>query len=205
MREGWRAPIPTPRSNVQLCKPETAVSTSPKDKNYGNKENSSRLYQISRNWIEAYCRSFGPVTKYKLAISRLLDTKLHEMWGYKITEVIKVTFKRRKDGKMRHEEQYFNNRPQIVIYAIDISESLNLSQQKLLTGIAVWLREGSGWLVENINGHCINIVKYNPLRGNSYIPLPEELRHGRKVLVNIKNKDNECFRWCHVRQLSRNC
>lgn len=72
---------------------------------------------------------------------------------------------------MRHEEQYFNNRPQIVIYAIDISESLNLSQQKLLTGIAVWLREGSGWLVENINGHCINIVKYNPLRGNSYITL----------------------------------
>ena len=56
---------------------------------------------------------------------------------------------------MRHEEQYFNSRPQIVIYAIDISESLNLSQQKLLTGIAVWLREGSGWLVENINGHCI--------------------------------------------------
>lgn len=106
---------------------------------------------------------------------------------------------------MRHEEKYFNSRPQIVIYAIDVSESLNLSQQKLLTGIAVWLREGSGWLVENINGHCINIVKYNPLRGNSYIPLLEELRHGRKVLVNIKNKDNECFRWCHVRQLSRKC
>ena len=37
---------------------------------------------------------------------------------------------------MRHEEQYFNSRPQIVIYAIDISESLNLSQQKLLTALS---------------------------------------------------------------------
>lgn len=89
-----------------------------------------------------------------------------------------------------------------MIDAIDISESLNLSQQKLLNDIAVWLREGSGWLVESINRHYINIVKYNPLRGNSYIPLSEELRHGRKVLVNIKNKDNECFRWCHVCQLN---
>ena len=111
-------------------------------------------------------------------------------------------FKRRKDGKIRYEEQYFNSRPQIVIDGIDISESLNLSQQKLLAGIAIWLREGSGWLVESINGHFINIVKYNPLRGNSYIPLPEQLRHGREVLVNIKNKDNECFRCCHVRQLN---
>ena len=23
-----------------------------------------------------------------------------------------------------------------------------------------------------------------------------------KSLINIKNKDNECFRWCHIRQLN---
>lgn len=67
---------------------------------------------------------------------------------------------------------YFNSSPRIVIHAIDISESLNLSQQTLLNGIAVWLREGSGWLVQSINGHynVKNIIKYNPLRGNLYIP-----------------------------------
>ena len=89
-----------------------------------------------------------------------------------------------------------------MVDVIDISESSNLSQQKLLNGIAVWLRVGSGWLVESINGHFINIVIYNPLRGNSYIPLPKELRHGGEVLVNSKNKDNECFRLCHVHQLN---
>ena len=132
----------------------------------------------------------------RLAIGRLLDTKLQEMGegGHKFTEVLKVTFKRHKDVKFRREEQCFNSGPRIVIDAIDIGENLNLSQQKFLNGIAIWLKEGSGWVVESINGHYINIVKYNPLKGNLYIPLPPELRSGRNGLINTKNDDNECFR-----------
>ena len=29
-----------------------------------------------------------------------------------------------------------------------------------------------------------------------------ELRNPKKGLINIKNKDDECFRWCHIRQLN---
>ena len=29
--------------------------------------------------------------------------------------------------------------------------------------------------------------------------MPEELRHHRKGLINVKNDDNRCFLWCHVR------
>ena len=36
------------------------------------------------------------------------------------------------------------------------------------------------------------------MRGSSYIPCPKELRG----LINLKNKDNECFRWCHIRHLN---
>ena len=48
----------------------------------------------------------------------------------------------------------------------------------------------------------INIVNYNPLKGSSYIDLPQELRNSAKGLINMKNKDNECFRWCHIRHLN---
>jgi len=41
------------------------------------------------------------------------------------------------------------------------------------------------------------------LRGNSYIPLPKELRNPRKGLINLQNKDNKCFLWCHVRHLNQ--
>ena len=36
----------------------------------------------------------------------------------------------------------------------------------------------------------------------SYIELPTELRNSKKGLINMKNKDEECFRWCHIRHLN---
>ena len=50
--------------------------------------------------------------------------------------------------------------------------------------------------------HNINISKYNPVTGSSYIKLPKELDQSRKGLINIKNiDDNECFKWCLFRYL----
>ena len=40
------------------------------------------------------------------------------------------------------------------------------------------------------------------MQGSSFIPLPVELRNSTKGLVNLKNEDNECFRWCHIRHLN---
>ena len=41
------------------------------------------------------------------------------------------------------------------------------------------------------------------LFGNSYTKLPKELDHPRKDLINIqKTDDNECFKWCLVRNLN---
>ena len=43
---------------------------------------------------------------------------------------------------------------------------------------------------------------YIYIYGSSYIELPIELQNSAKGLINIKNKDNECFRWRHVRHLN---
>ena len=32
--------------------------------------------------------------------------------------------------------------------------------------------------------------------------LPVELRSPRRGLINIKNKDEKCFLWCHVRHIN---
>jgi diketogulonate reductase-like aldo/keto reductase len=47
----------------------------------------------------------------------------------------------------------------------------------------------------------INTVAYTPLKGKSYIPLPAELA-AKKAIANLKNKDNECFKWCVTRALN---
>ena len=43
---------------------------------------------------------------------------------------------------------------------------------------------------------------YGPLSGTSYINLLVELRSPKQGLINIKNKDQKCFLWCHVRHIN---
>ena len=40
----------------------------------------------------------------------------------------------------------------------------------------------------------LDIARYQPLRGGSYIPLPAAVRL-KKAVVNVKNKDDHCLRW----------
>lgn len=40
----------------------------------------------------------------------------------------------------------------------------------------------------------LRIVKYAPLKGASYIPLPKRIKD-KKAIVNIKNNDQKCFMW----------
>ena len=48
----------------------------------------------------------------------------------------------------------------------------------------------------------INVPTYRPLSGISYVKLPAELRSSKKLLIKIKNNDQKCFLWCHVRHIN---
>ena len=65
-----------------------------------------------------------------------------------------------------------------------------------------WINQGSGLVVELIESQYINISTYRPLSGSSYAKSPVELRIPRKEIINIKNKDQKCFLWCHVRHIN---
>ena len=68
--------------------------------------------------------------------------------------------------------------------------------------IDAWTNERSDWIVESTESQYINISTYKPLVGSSYIDLPIELSNPRKGLINIKNNDQKCFLWCHVRHIN---
>ena len=68
--------------------------------------------------------------------------------------------------------------------------------------IDFWINYGSGWNVESIKSQYINISTYRPLAGSSQMDLPVELKIPRKKLINIKNKYEKWFLWCHVRHIN---
>ena len=80
--------------------------------------------------------------------------------------------------------------------ANNIEPELSMSRQEILNVIDKWVSEGSGWVIDRIDSHYINVTTYQPLHRSSYIELPVKLRNSKKGLINIKNNDNECFRWC---------
>ena len=54
----------------------------------------------------------------------------------------------------------------------------------------------SGWVLRKIHYLFIESFSIKPIRGSSYIPTPEKFSNSFCGLINIKNEDNECFRWC---------
>ena len=138
----------------------------------------------------------------RLTLKNHLETLLNEFKGLKFVEILKVTFNKVSNNEIISKTAYFNSKAQTLINNNDITESLNLSEQYILNFISIWISEGSGWVVQHIDNHYLNIVKYKPLKGSSYIQLPIELQNSAKGLINIKNDDDECFRWCHIRFLN---
>ena len=67
--------------------------------------------------------------------------------------------------------------------------------------MATFQSMGSGWRLHSIIRLELHTVRYNPLRGESYIPLPEEIAN-KKAIMNMQNGDNQCFLWCVLRALN---
>ena len=76
---------------------------------------------------------------------------------------------------------------------------MNKSFQEILYRVQNWINEGYGWIIELIHAQCIKMSTFRPLSGRSYINLPAELKKPKKGLINIKNNDQKCFLWCHIR------
>ena len=130
------------------------------------------------------------------------------MKGFKFIETLEVTFEKdtidSKTGKhvSIYKTAFFNGKAKTITKINYMEHKLSMYRQEILNVIDKWVSEGSGWVIDSINNHYINVTTYKPLHGSSYIELPTELRNPKKGLINIKNKDDECFRWCHIRHLN---
>ena len=125
---------------------------------------------------------------------------LNETKGFKYQITLKVMLKKYKpNGEIEFRPVYFNSATKTVI---NRKFGLENYFQKILYLIDNWINEGSGWIVESIESQYISISTYSPLSGSFYMKLPAELKSPKKALINIKNKDQKCFLWCHVRHIN---
>ena len=67
---------------------------------------------------------------------------------------------------------------------------------ELLTQLHEFHLKETSWKVVSINNVNMDTYKIKAARGSSWIPTPERYSNAKCGLINIKNEDQECFRWC---------
>ena len=157
-------PVPLPRTKKPVPLPRTKIE------------------QVKKA-LKGYTKSFEiSIINNKDPLTQLQNTRkaveyhimkiLTSMKGLKFVETLEVTFKKFVNSEIVHKTAYFNSKPQTIINNTEIPEALQLSQQQILNIIAQWVSEGSGWTIESVDNHYLNIVQYQPMNGSSYIKLP---------------------------------
>jgi len=130
-------------------------------------------------------------------ITQVLQENLIELKGLKFQlklnlEMIKPNL---TTGQNILATPWFDNNMTPLTNEDEIPSLIPESVEKIHSNIDRYINMGSGWRINSVNRLALDIVKYTPLSGRSYMPLPKLLEN-RKGLVNIQNNDNECFKWC---------
>ena len=207
MQDARRPPKPTrkPPPVPQVEEHITNVSV-PKIKELNRAlKGHAKSYEIE---LQDNLNPLNHFTKTRPQTESHLEDLLKTMKGFKFIETLEVMFEKdtidSKTGKRIsiYKTAFFNGKAKTITKVDDIEPELNMSRQEILNVIDKWVSEGSGWVIDRIDSHYLNVTLYKPLNGSSYIELPTELRNSKKGLINMKNKDEECFRWCHIRHLN---
>ena len=123
------------------------------------------------------------------------------MKGFKYQIAVAVLLNKHKiNGDIEYVPVYFNSATKTVINSEKYD--LDKSFRDILYRIDNWINEGSGWIIESIEAQYENISIYSPLIGSTYIELPDGLKNPMTGLINVKNNDNKCFLWYHIRHLN---
>ena len=119
----------------------------------------------------------------------------------KVKLILKCIMEKQTSSGMLIVPADFHSNIEVNLEGTDEEELYYTMVERILENMATFQREGSAWRLLSIIQLHLHIVRYNPLRRGTYIPLPKELT-SKKAIINMKNSDNRCFLWCVLRALN---
>src|SRR5688572_24293129 len=105
-----------------------------------------------------------------------------------------------KSGQVVEAEPHFKSKTEIILESTDVGEIYSNAVDKIKESMASYQMRGSNWRFRAVLKLDIDTVEFKPLKGSSYIQLPEYLAN-KKAIINPKNNDDECFKWCITRAM----
>ncbi|KAL4142621.1 hypothetical protein QTP88_005046 [Uroleucon formosanum] len=98
------------------------------------------------------------------------------------------------EENMEYKECNFKTTNKILTTNSDLNVYYTNEKIKIVNEIEEFVMKNSQWRLHQILSLGININKYVPFKGSSYIPLPKHIGD-KKAIINVQNKDDKCFLW----------
>ena len=132
---------------------------------------------------------FSFVTEHMEDLKSFVRNKIAELGPLKIQlSVFVQMLKPTDDTKVGC---HANTKSKVLTTELSDDEIFEMVDQ-MNNSIQIFSTGGSGFIVQKIDHLDININKFKPIRGSSYIATPSALI-GNHFLLNIRNNDNKCF------------
>ncbi|CAH1106043.1 unnamed protein product [Psylliodes chrysocephalus] len=140
----------------------------------------------------------------KAIFKRRIQTVLKKDAAVKVNVVFAGEFEIVKGESVLNEFKYFTTSNSPIYRDTDLDVWFD---NKVIKPIMIELEDfqerQSGWALKKIMNLGVNINKFTPQLGSSYIDLPPQIKN-RKACVNVKNDDQACFAWAVMSALYPN-
>ena len=145
----------------------------------------------------------GDPKTFLSAVKPTLIRFLNEHRNIKLKLILKCIMSKTDiaTGEVEYQTGHFVSKVEIILQGTNLDDLYQKMTGKMLESLAAYQMQGSNWIFDSIIALEVHRVKYEPLRGSSYIELPKVLAK-KKAIINMENKDDECFKWCVARALN---
>ena len=184
-----------------------ALERAMKEYDNGIKHEKSALSNFAEKYVIDGKPGLTPLRYFAKIVSQLKEF-LRNHRNIKVRMILICEMERqiieKLNGKSKigfeQDNAYFQSETHINLEKTDVKVILFRMLREIKEKLADYLRNGSGWYFKEVISFEIHIVDYKPIKGSSYIPLPDFLMR-KNAIIHIKNKDDKCFLWSVLRYL----
>ena len=169
---------------------------------YDLKESKSALRKFTMQYVIEGRAGYDPES-FMADVKRSVINFLRNNRRTKVKLILRCNMEKNNisTGEVITLKTAFNSKPEVNLEGTDVEDLYNTMVDRVLEAMATFQRDGSNWTFKSIICLEIHTVAYEPLKGNSYIPLPPKLAQ-KKAIINMQNEDNKCFTWSVLRALN---
>ena len=144
-----------------------------------------------RSWnIRGHTDPLGVLKIYKDRIKHTLLLSLKKDGPQKFYLALKVRFfTRDKDGNKTEDSCFFHGAMHTLLREADYEEAFQSTSNTIWRAFDIFLKRGSGWILERVEKILLNTYKYEPIGISSYIPTSKVIagKHAvvKKMIRNV--------------------